>query len=112
MRDRLVLGFRLAPGLAVYSPRKDVLVSVAEQGPIDGLILMAKVGHALDKLRCERLLSWARARALGVSTASWCSEKGWSRVSLYNASDDVAVWLNARSCGSRPILTDARELVS
>ena len=116
VRDRLVTAFRLAPGLVVYSPRKDILISIAEQGPVDGLVLMVMVGHALDKHRCDRVLAWARARAQGQSTADWCRELLWTRASLYKATEDVAEWLNARSGDGVPkpwqVLTTATFLVS
>lgn len=97
VRDRLVAAFRLSPGLAVYSPRKGVFVAASEEGPIDGLLLIERTGRALDRDRCDRLLAWAKASAGGMSTRQWCQLMRYSRDRLYRSSDDVAVWLNARS---------------
>jgi hypothetical protein len=92
--------------MAVYSPRKGEFSGATEDGPVDGLTLIERVGRALEPDRCARLLAWARAHAGGQSTEDFCRQMGTTRKLIYRAADDVAAWLNEHSG-----LTRAKEMV-
>lgn len=83
---RLIAAFRLLPSTPIYSPARNLLLTLSgrETAPLDLIAATARYLGRTD-IRRHRLLAWARAHAGGPAIRELCRELGWSRSTFHRS---------------------------
>ncbi len=98
----LVAAFRQLPNTPIYSPVNGSLRAIhgASSTPLD-IIMAAQLILGRQSPGCRKVMTWARARALGGSVRETCREMGWSHSTFERhrcaALKTIAARLNAES---------------
>ncbi|SEQ49360.1 hypothetical protein SAMN05216548_10537 [Faunimonas pinastri] len=89
--ERLVDSFRRLPDTPIYSPTRNSFIAL-DDTPIAGLALIEATSRALGRSSTLRvkILTWARARAVGISVRETCRQRGWAYASFKRDRNEAA----------------------